>query len=129
MDDPAPKKRINANYFSGMRSANTHNASNSEREVGLSYRLTTIISATGIFLLPAGCFTTCFIAGTRIHTPSGPKPIEALTVGEAVWAWCNETQQPVARPIVRLFRGESRETFRIQAGEFVVEGVTGEHPF
>ena len=30
-------------------------------------------------------FVTCFGPGTRIETPSGPRPIEALCVGDLVW--------------------------------------------
>lgn len=99
-------------------------------EVGLSLRLKAIISASGLFLLPSGCFfTTCFIRGTRVHTPDGPRPIEDLKVGDEVWSWNTSTQQQVRREIIRLYRGESVSLFRIQAGEFVVKGVTGEHPF
>ena len=87
----------------------------------------------GVFslLLPA-CpepITSCFIAGTQVWTPTGPKPIEALQAGDVVWSWDTESNQPVRRTVLQRIVGEALETIRLQAGEQVIDGVTEEHPF
>lgn len=37
-------------------------------------------------LLGAACLS-CFVAGTLVSTPDGPRPIESLRVGDLVWSY------------------------------------------
>jgi hypothetical protein len=38
----------------------------------------------------------CFVAGTMVNTPSGPKAIETMREGDAIMAWDEKTRQIVA---------------------------------
>ena len=70
----------------------------------------------------------CFVAGTRVLTPSGRAAIETLRVGDEVWSWDVERGEAVARRVINTLRNRAAVR-RIQAGEHVIEGVSSEHPF
>lgn len=92
-------------------------------------KLAQIISAVGTTTMLTGCpFVTCFIAGVRVSTHRGPCAIELISVGDKVWSWDVVTHQAALRTVTHLVRGESTEVYRIEAGEFVISGVTGNHP-
>lgn len=73
--------------------------------------------------------SSCFVTGTQVLTESGRRPIESLQAGDRVWSWDTDTNAPVLRKVIKLIKGESTETFLIQAGEQRIYGVTAEHPF
>jgi hypothetical protein len=81
-------------------------------------------------MLP-GCLWSgsCFVRGTRIATPRGPRPIDALEVGETVWSWDIERSVPVERPVARVPRSQRYDVLTLRAGELRVVGVTPDHPF
>jgi len=81
------------------------------------------------FLVSAAACSSCFVGGTRIATPKGPRRIDDLAVGDEVWAWDTERGVPVARAITAVMRSTTAELFRVAAGELVIDGVTAEHPF
>ena len=91
-------------------------------------KLAQIISAVGTTTMLTGCpFATCFIAGVRVvHIESVCH--EQISVGDKVWSWDVVTHQAALRTVTHLVRGESTEVYRIEAGEFVISGVTGNHP-
>ena len=89
--------------------------------------LKAIVCSTGLITL--GCTELCFVAGTRVLTQTGPRPIESIQIGDRVWSWDVSKNEAVLRPVTHLIRGESLKTHRIQAGEQVIQGVTSEHPF
>jgi hypothetical protein len=72
---------------------------------------------------------TCFVAGTRVWTEEGPKPIESIEAGCRVWSWDTVANAPVLRTVTKRITGRANKTTRVQAGELVIEGVTDEHPF
>jgi hypothetical protein len=47
----------------------------------------------------------CFPAGTLVHGPNGSRPIEAITVGELVLAWDEESQAVTPRRVTDVIRG------------------------
>lgn len=84
-----------------------------------------------LLLQLSACFgtTSCFVAGTRVDTPAGPRAIETLTVGDTVWAFDVTTLRRVERRITALHRNTVTSTRRITVGERLIAGVSGEHPF
>ncbi len=71
---------------------------------------------------------SCFVAGTLVATPGGPRPIEALAVGDEVWACDPRAGVLVARRVVALHRALARETRSLCAGDRTMRGVTPSHP-
>ncbi len=77
--------------------------------------------------------TECFIAGTLVLCKDEDgnechKPIEEIEVGDQVWAYDEETGESDWKPVVRLFRNETKEWYHIiVAGEEIT--CTGGHPF
>ena len=75
----------------------------------------------------------CFIAGTLVlcQDENGEeyhKPIEEIEVGDVVWAYDEETGESDWKPVVRLFRNETKEWYHVFVeGEEIV--CTGGHPF
>ncbi len=47
----------------------------------------------------------CFPAGTLVHTATGLRPIEDLSVGDRVWAWRSETRTAEPQEITAVVRG------------------------
>ncbi|MFT5684044.1 MAG: hypothetical protein ACI8RZ_004985 [Myxococcota bacterium] len=79
-----------------------------------------------------GCFLMewqCFVAGTRILTPDGPRPIEDLEVGDLVFSFNTETGERVIRPVIKLLRSDADAAWEVKAGGSVIAGVTDDHPF
>lgn len=72
---------------------------------------------------------SCFVRGTRIATPRGPRAIDALAVGETVWSWDVERAAPVERPVARVLRAQRDDVLTLRAGELRIAGVTPDHPF
>ena len=70
----------------------------------------------------------CFAAGTLVATMSGAVAIEAVEVGDLVWAKNELTQQAELAEVVTLFEREVDEVWQLTAGETVLE-TTDEHPF
>lgn len=95
---------------------------------GIVNRLGRIGAVAALTLTPA-CGTTCFVRGTRVATPRGPRPIDELRVGEVVWSWSLERRAPVERAVARVIRSERSDLFRVRAAGRVLTGVTPDHPF
>ena len=60
--------------------------------------------------------------GEEIH-----KPIEEIEVGNRVLAYDEETGEQGYKPVVRLFRNQTKEWYLFIDGEEI--GCSGEHPF
>ncbi|WP_026354049.1 hypothetical protein [Woodsholea maritima] len=76
----------------------------------------------------------CFVAGTPVMTPSGPKPIEESVAGDQVYARSDQVlADPVvrARPVLETYRFEQRQTLALSvAGQGLrdMPHTTHEHP-
>ncbi len=82
-----------------------------------------------ISLAAAGCgHDSCFVAGTRVRTPGGERPIEDLAVGDAIVAWDATARRVVVGRVAAIHRALVRETRAIVAGALRVRGVTRTHP-
>jgi len=101
-------------------------------------RLKTIILSGIVGAVAPACFQVapepeeaffCFIAGTRVDTPGGPRPIDGLKSGDEVWSWDVETASVVVRRIARVLRSEVRTICRVEVGATIIAGVTPSHPF
>jgi hypothetical protein len=73
-------------------------------------------------------FGKCFVAGTLIHTPDGPRPIEEIRIGDKVWAHDLVTGRDELQLVVETFVRHTTELFHLTInGERV--STTAEHPF
>ncbi|MBX3193032.1 MAG: Hint domain-containing protein [Labilithrix sp.] len=75
---------------------------------------------------------SCFIAGTKVVTPDGPRAIEELSAGDVVVARDPETGETAPRRVARTFVTRDREVVQIDverdgARDRLV--ATPEHPF
>ena len=77
---------------------------------------------------PYDTASSCFVAGTRVLTPSGPRAIETLSGGDEVGSWDLELGEAVVRRVARVLRSQASATRRVEIGEFIIRGVTDEHP-
>jgi hypothetical protein len=81
-------------------------------------------------LLFAACVRdSCFVAGTLVSTPNGPRAIEALRVGDLVWSYAFAERSPVVRSIAAVHRSLVREARSIELDDGgAIRGVTPSHP-
>ena len=70
----------------------------------------------------------CFAAGTRVECPSGPRAIEALSVGDEVWTFDERTGNVHTGVVTRTFAHPPAACLRVhlQGGAALV--VTENHP-
>jgi hypothetical protein len=73
-------------------------------------------------------FGKCFVAGTLVHTPDGPRPIEEIRVGDKVWARDMVTGTDDLRLVTETFVRTTTELFHLTIAGAVVS-TTAEHPF
>jgi hypothetical protein len=71
---------------------------------------------------------SCFVRGTRVLTPAGWSPIEALAVGDEVLSYDTLSKAVVVRKVARLLTAQATRIARVRAGELVVSGVSLSHP-
>jgi Hint domain-containing protein len=83
----------------------------------------------GSLIVGCGETSSCFVRGTRVATPRGPRKIEELEPGDEVFSWSLSERQTVVRTIAAVRRSTSGRVLRVAAGEQVIAGVTLEHPF
>ncbi|WP_018756419.1 polymorphic toxin-type HINT domain-containing protein [Paenibacillus terrigena] len=70
----------------------------------------------------------CFIAGTKVMTDEGEKPIEEIEVGDKVLAKDDDTGEIAYKEVEWLFHRDVEETYNITVGGEVIT-TTDEHPF
>ncbi|WP_447663665.1 polymorphic toxin-type HINT domain-containing protein [Paenibacillus sp. D51F] len=70
----------------------------------------------------------CFVAGTKVLTDEGEKPIEEIEVGDKVLAKDDETGEMAYKEVEWLFQRDVKETYNITVGGEVIT-TTDEHPF
>lgn len=83
-----------------------------------------------LLLTLAACFGigSCFVAGTLVDTPDGPRPIESLAVGDTVFAFDVATLRRVERAVTATHRSHVTAVRRIALEDRVLT-CSGEHPF
>ena len=59
---------------------------------------------------------SCFAAGTRVHTLSGPRPIQDITVGDQVLTQSVKTGALDYHPVLLVHRNPPSRTFRVTLG-------------
>gem|GEM_PF-2936576 len=70
----------------------------------------------------------CFIAGTKVQTEDGEKPIEEVKVGDRVLAKDDQTGEMAYKEVEWLFQRDVDKTYNITVGGEVIT-TTDEHPF
>lgn len=82
----------------------------------------------GLLVLGPACYftTSCVAEGAQVSTPQGPRAIERLRVGDAVWAVDPATGQRVSTRITEI-RSATRECLALQLGTEALE-CTPDHP-
>ncbi|MBL8537074.1 MAG: hypothetical protein JNM59_06685 [Hyphomonadaceae bacterium] len=75
----------------------------------------------------------CVVEGTLVATPSGPRRIEQIEVGDSVFAWDPETGAVTTQVVERLIRPEPKVVWRLEVenvdGTMEVFGATDDHPW
>ncbi|SFX68203.1 RHS repeat-associated core domain-containing protein [Thermoactinomyces sp. DSM 45891] len=84
------------------------------------------VSSTTKRAIEASC--KCFVAGTRIETEDGGKPIEEIDIGDKVLAKNEETGEIAYKEVEWLFQREIDEIYEVHIGGEVIQ-TTDEHPF
>jgi len=85
-----------------------------------------IIATVAAALRLGGCTDSCVAEGTMIDTPDGPRSVESLSVGSAVWSVDPSTLQKVRGRVVRHQSSWGLcRTLRWPGGAL---RATGEHP-
>jgi len=87
------------------------------------------VSSTLVAAMASSCIWSCFVGGTTVATPRGPRRIDQLAVGDEVWSWSVARRALVVGRVSAVMASEVDRLFRVEAGELVVEGVTENHPF
>ena len=72
---------------------------------------------------------SCFAAGTNVRTRRGPRPIEAVRVGDRVLARDAETGVLAYRPVVSVAHNPPAETLRVRTEDGGSVVATGIHRF
>lgn len=77
--------------------------------------------------------TSCFVAGTPVHTARGLRAIESLHVGDLVWSRDDRTGAQALKPIVQTFTTPDRVLLGVELrdddGVLDALRVTPPHPF
>ncbi|MFV8751899.1 SpvB/TcaC N-terminal domain-containing protein [Nannocystaceae bacterium ST9] len=113
---------------SGLRTAATEVAASCTRSCGRA--------GGGLFgrLMDTARRTSCFVAGTLVSTPEGPRAIEDLAPGDTVWAaeFVDGELVLVPRRVVEVFERTVTErlvlSYRTRDGRRGVLELTPEHP-
>jgi hypothetical protein len=93
--------------------------------LGYSYQpppQVTIVQNVSTPQLPPPYITTCFVAGTPVHTLNGPRPIEAIQVGDQVLSQDGATGALSFQSVVFLHHNPPGKTLRValSSGESLV---------
>ena len=93
-------------------------------------RIKNLMLATAMGVSSPACFPSgCFVSGVRVDTPDGPRPIDELKPGDAVWSWDTESRALVIRAVMKTLRTHAQVLCRLEIGDTTIAGVTPSHPF
>lgn len=71
----------------------------------------------------------CFVAGTKVHTADGTKPIQKIKIGDQVWAKNLTNGKNELRTVTGLFHKHTDQVMTITVTDGAKITVTQEHPF
>jgi len=72
--------------------------------------------------------SVCFLPGTSIETPEGPKPIETVKLGEKIYTRCADGKNEIGA-VTACIKRSTQKWLTIQFENGSSLGVTPEHPF
>lgn len=87
----------------------------------------TLSTTSSCAFYPIAAGAGCFVKGTVISTPSGPRPIESLTSGDEVFSWDEETKQLVIG-IVDVVVRRHATPWSVALSNGIRLGITPDHP-
>ena len=93
-------------------------------ELVMNFAFTSVAAAVGNLLGPKHCFA----AGTLVATRAGLNPIEDIEVGDEVLAYDEVTGEQAYKPVVQLFRNETKEWYHVRINDEEIICTSG-HPF
>ncbi len=70
----------------------------------------------------------CFVAGTKVLTEDGEKPIEEIKIGDKVLSKDAKTGKKAYKKVLQLFQHDDDKIYTIYVGNQKIE-ATGNHPF
>ncbi|TGK12921.1 hypothetical protein EHO62_19030 [Leptospira kmetyi] len=73
--------------------------------------------------------STCFTAGTLIHTKTGTKKIEEIAIGDQVLSWDEESGERSYKTVTELFVHDINQLFDVEVNENETFHTTWNHPF
>lgn len=97
-------------------------------EAEITANLDIILKATGESMAPPLRFRFCFTGETMVSTPSGPRPIGDLQVGDAVVSIDVESKKPVVNRIAAVRQIPNQSYSRLENQNPPIN-VTDGHPF
>jgi hypothetical protein len=71
--------------------------------------------------------TCCFVAGTKVSTPSGEKTIEEIAIGDSVYAANPENGEIGIKRVLNVFEKQTDTLYHVIVDREIV--TTDEHPF
>ena len=91
------------------------------------------VAARGVRLRKLTDTNCCFVAGTLVHTESGPRAIEDIEVGDLVLAKDEESGELSFKPVSGLIRHHDRIIWEVEVaapdGVIKTFGTTDDHPW
>jgi len=74
-------------------------------------------------------YPSCFVAGTKVSTPSGDKTIETLKVGDEVLSYDHKEDVIKSSKVTKVFKHENKKYGELYLSNGVKIQVTPNHPF
>jgi hypothetical protein len=101
----------------------------SEIVVGIGITVGQIGFATGAVINKLFSGGMCFVEGTAVLAASGAVAIEAIAVGDLVYAYDDQTGDVALKEVVNLFRNETYELTTVKTGDGQEIISTPTHPY
>jgi tetratricopeptide (TPR) repeat protein len=120
-------RRHNETQLASAKATRTQNVARTVR-VSESSSGTPMTTRSDWYSVPPPEYHSCFIAGTKVWTLTGPKTIESMCVGDLVLSQDTESGQIAYKPVVRTTLRPNAEVFKVQTNGPALQ-CTGGHLF